>query len=295
MKESIRDINTLFSNPKFNEHRRHFTEILTFINQYQSDIDLLMCQMQYEPKVKETILFAPVTTDILDRLNLILHSVEVLAKEISSIQVDEQQTIEKNSNDIDSFAAPSKVAYLIKVKTNDQASSSLSDEIDVTLKLYGSHNKSADIRLIQSVNKKKWQPGQIDTFNIELNYLGDIYAIEICHSAEYSSWKVDWIDVIDDAANLYRFPIDRILDKNSNDNKSRFIIQRDLGPVPRIPTKPAKQVKSYNQIGFTTYKVQVKTGKQINRTTDASVFIQLQGVNGSFSGKKISIHGVIRA
>jgi hypothetical protein len=152
------------------------------------------------------------------------------------------------------------------------------------MKLYGTYNKSPDIRLIQSINKIKWQSGQMDLFNIELNYLGDLYAIEIWHDSQYSSWKVDWIEIIDDAANIYRFPLDRLFDKYSDEKKTRFIIQRDIGPVNRLPTKPIKQIKPYKQIGFSTYTVQVKTGKQPNKVTDSAVFMQLKGENGNFSG-----------
>ncbi len=242
-----------------------------------------MCQMQYEPKVKETILFSPVTTDILDRMNLILHHVRTLSNKISTQDNLDENFQEEISNDLSTI--PTKVTYIIKIKTNDEISSSLSNEINVNIKLHGTYNKSPDIRLIQSINKIKWQSGQIDLFNIELNYLGDIYAIEIWHDGQYSSWKVDWIEIIDDAANIYRFPIDRIFDKYSNEKKTRFIIQLDIGPVNRLPTKPLKQLKPYKQIGFSTYTVQVKTGKKPNKVTDSSIFIQLKGENGNFSGK----------
>jgi hypothetical protein len=239
--------------------------------------------MQYEPKVKETILFSPVTTDILDRMNLILHHVRTLSNKISIQDNLDENFQEETSNDLSTI--PTKVTYIIKIKTNDEISSSLSNEINVNIKLHGTYNKSPDIRLIQSINKIKWQSGQIDLFNIELNYLGDIYAIEIWHDGQYSSWKVDWIEIIDDAANVYRFPIDRIFDKYSNEKKTRFIIQLDIGPVNRLPTKPLKQLKPYKQIGFSTYTVQVKTGKKPNKVTDSSIFIQLKGENGNFSGK----------
>lgn len=285
LKEVIREVNKIFADSKSNEDQRHFQELLAFITQYQGDIDLLMCQMQYEPKVKETILFAPVTTDILDRMNLILHSVRILAKKISTGDVNDEHNETQTVNDASPSSLPAKVTYIIKVKTNDHASSSLSDDTNVTVRLYGTHNKSPEIRLIQSINKVKWQAGQIDLFNIELTYLGEIYAMEIWHDSDYSSWKVDWVDIIDDAANLYRFPVDRLFDKHSDEKKARFVIQRDTGLVNRLPSKPMTQSKAYKQIGFSTYKVQVKTGKQPNKATDSSVFIQMKGENGTFAGK----------
>jgi hypothetical protein len=239
--------------------------------------------MQYEPKVKETILFSPVTTDILDRMNLILHHVRTLTNQISTGDYIDENNQENLSNNLSNI--PTKVTYIIKIKTNDEISSSLSDETNVTIKLNGTYNKSPDVRLIQSINKIKWQSGQIDLFNIELNYLGDIYAIELWHDSQYSSWKVDWIEIIDDGANIYRFPLDRLFDKYFDEKKTRFIIQRDIGPVNRLPIKPLKQIKPYKQIGFSTYTVQVKTGKQPNKVTDSSIFIQLKGENGTFAGK----------
>jgi hypothetical protein len=239
--------------------------------------------MQYEPKVKETILFSPVTTDILDRMNLILHQVRTLANQISTDNHFNDNLDEEISPELSDI--PNKVTYIIKIQTNNQISSSLSDDTNVSIKLYGTYNKSPDIRLIQSINKIKWQSGQMDLFNVELNYLGDLYAIEIWHDGQYSSWKVDWIEIIDDAANIYRFPLDRLLDKYSDEKKTRFIIQRDIGPVNRLPVKPVKQVKSYKQLGFSTYTVQVKTGKQPNKVTDSKIFMQLKGENGNFSGE----------
>jgi len=244
--------------------------------------------MQYEPKVKETILFSPVTTDSLDRMNLILHYVRTLSNQISTGDYLDENFQEENSNDFSNI--PTKVTYIIKIKTNDDISSSLSNEINVLMKLYGTYNKSPDIHLIQSINKIKWQSGQIDLFNIELNYLGDIYAIEIWHDSQYSSWKVDWIEIIDDAANIYRFPLNRLFDKYTNEKKTRFIIQRDIGPINRLPTKPLKEIKPYKQIGFSTYTVQVKTGKQPKKVTDSSIFIQLNGENGNFSGKNLKLN-----
>jgi hypothetical protein len=272
----------MFVDSKSDQDKRYLQELLSYINQYEGDIDLLMCQMQYEPKVKETILFSPVTTDILDRMNLILHQVRTLANQISTDDYLNDNLEEDISSNLS--AMPNKVTYIIKIQTNNQISSSLSDETNVSMKLYGTYNKSPDIRLIQSINKIKWQSGQMDLFNIELNYLGDLYAIEIWHDSQYSSWKVDWIEIIDDAANIYRFPLDRLFDKYSDEKKTRFIIQRDIGPVNRLPTKPIKQIKPYKQIGFSTYTVQVKTGKQPNKVTDSAVFMQLKGENGNFSG-----------
>jgi hypothetical protein len=272
----------MFVDSKSDQDKRYLQELLCYINQYEGDIDLLMCQMQYEPKVKETILFSPVTTDILDRMNLILHQVRTLANQISTDDYLNDNLEEDISSNLSPM--PNKVTYIIKIQTNNQISSSLSDETNVSMKLYGTYNKSPDIRLIQSINKIKWQSGQMDLFNIELNYLGDLYAIEIWHDSQYSSWKVDWIEIIDDAANIYRFPLDRLFDKYSDEKKTRFIIQRDIGPVNRLPTKPIKQIKPYKQIGFSTYTVQVKTGKQPNKVTDSAVFMQLKGENGNFSG-----------
>ena len=118
--------------------------------------------MQYEPKVKETVLFSPVTTDVLDRMSLILYYVQTIAKKISTGDYTAENIPEDIPND--SLNIPSKVTYMIKIKTNDDMSSSLSDETNVLIKLYGTYNKSPDIRLIQSINKIKWQSGQIDLF-----------------------------------------------------------------------------------------------------------------------------------
>lgn len=273
----------MFIDSQSNEEKRYFQELLTYINQFEGDIDLLMCQMQYEPKVKETILFSPVTTDILDRMNLILHYVRTLSNEIYTKNSLNENIQDENLNDLSTI--PTKVTYIIKIQTNNDINSSLSNETIVSIKLYGTYNKSPDIRLLQSINKIKWQSGQIDLFNIELNYLGEIYAIEIWHDSQYSSWKVDWIEIIDDASNIYRFPVNRLFDKYSDEKKTRFIIQNDIGPVDRLPAKPLKQIKPYKQIGFSTYTVQVKTGKRPNKVTDSLIFIQLKGENGNYAGK----------
>ncbi|CAF5134172.1 unnamed protein product, partial [Rotaria magnacalcarata] len=200
LKQAIREINKSFLDSKSNQDKRYLQELVTYINQFEGDIDLLMCQMQYEPKVKETILFSSVTNDILDRMNLILHCARALSKKISiDDTIDETNENMENEINNDLSNMPNQVEYIIKIKTNNEISSSLSNDINVTVKLYGTYNKTSDIILTQSNNKNKWQSGQIDLFNLELNYLGDIYAIEIYHDAQYSSWKVDWIEIIDDA------------------------------------------------------------------------------------------------
>ncbi|CAF2515834.1 unnamed protein product [Rotaria sp. Silwood2] len=295
LKQTIREINRIFLDTKSNQDKRHLQELLTYINQFEGDIDLLMCQMQYEPKVKETILFSSVTNDILDRMNLILYCARRLSEKISiDDNIDEiNENIEKEiSNDL--LNIPIKIIYIIKIKTNNDISSSLSHDTNVKIKLYGTYNKTSDIILTESTNKNKWQSGQIDLFNIELNYLGDIYAIEIWHDNQYSSWKVDWIEIIDDAANIYRFPLNRLFDKYSNEKKIHFIIQRDIGPVNHLPSKPFKQMKPYKKIGFSTYTIQVKTGKQPNKVTDSSIFIQVKGENGSFADNLCSANSAFK-
>ncbi|CAF4848996.1 unnamed protein product, partial [Rotaria sp. Silwood1] len=295
LKQAIREINKMFIDTKSNQDKRHLQELLTYINQFEGDIDLLMCQMQYEPRVKETILFSSVTNDILDRMNLILYCARTLSEKISNDDnIDEiNENISKEINN-DLLNIPTKITYIIKIKTNNDISSSLSNDIQVKIKLYGTYNKTSDIILTESTNKNKWQSGQIDLFNIELNYLGDIYAIEIWHDNQYSSWKVDWIEIMDDAANIYRFPLNRLFDKYSNEKKTHFIIQRDIGPVNHLPSKPFKQIKPYKKIGFSTYTIQVKTGKQPNKVTDSSIFIQLKGENGSFADNLSSANSAFK-
>ncbi|UJR28700.1 hypothetical protein I4U23_009929 [Adineta vaga] len=300
LKESIRQINRIFLDDKLQDDRRHFHELLTYINQFQGDIDLLMCQMQYEPKVKETILFSSVTTDILDRMNLILHYVRTLAQKIATGEYFSKSNIHlPEENDDESLknlsSIPTKATYIIKIRTNDELSSSLSNDTNVFVRLHGTYTKSPDIRLLQSIHKLKWQSGQIDLFNIELNYLGEIYAMEIWHDNEYSSWKVDWIEIIDDSANIYRFPLHRLFDKHSDEKKTRFIIQRDIGPINRLPSKPTKQIKSYKQIGFSTYTVKVKTGKQPNKVTDSLIFMELHGENGNFTDNLCSAYSAFKS
>ncbi|CAF4483536.1 unnamed protein product [Rotaria socialis] len=295
LKQAIREINKSFLDSKSNQDKRYLQELVTYINQFEGDIDLLMCQMQYEPKVKETILFSSVTNDILDRMNLILHCARTLSKKISIDDgIDETNENMENEINNDLSNMPNQVEYIIKIKTNNEISSSLSNDTNVTVKLHGTYNKTSDIILTQSNNKNKWQSGQIDLFNLELNYLGDIYAIEIYHDAQYSSWKVDWIEIIDDATNIYRFPFNRLMDKFSNDNKSRFFIQQDIGPVNSLPSKPFKQIKPYKKIGFATYTIQVKTGKQPNKVTDSSVFLQVKGENGNFADNLCSANSAFK-
>ncbi|CAF3483834.1 unnamed protein product [Rotaria sordida] len=295
LKQAIREINKIFLDSKSNQDKRHLQELLTYINQFEGDIDLLMCQMQYEPKVKETILFSSVTNDILDRMNLILYCARKLSEKISiDDNIDEiNENIDKEINN-DLLNIPTKLTYIIKIKTNNEINSSLSNDTNVKIKLYGTYNKTSDIILTGSNNKNKWQSGQIDLFNIELNYLGDIYAIEIWHDSQYSSWKVDWIEIIDDAANIYRFPLNRLFDKYSNEKKTHFIIQRDIGPVNHLPSKPFKQIKPYKKIGFATYTIQVKTGKQPNKVTDSSIFIQVKGENGNFADNLSSANSAFK-
>ena len=50
LKEAIREINRIFSESKSDQDKRYLQELINYINQYEGDIDLLMCQMQYETK-----------------------------------------------------------------------------------------------------------------------------------------------------------------------------------------------------------------------------------------------------
>lgn len=290
LKEAIRDINRAFLDEKSQPDKRHMQELLTYINQFEGGVDLLMCQMQYEPRVKETIVFTPVTTDILDRMNLILHYVRTLAKKISTgdylDKADDNANEDKEEPEPThgSSSAPTKATYIIKIKTNEDASSSLPSETNVFAKLHGTHTKTPDVRLLQSIHKNRWQPGQIDVFNIELSYLGDVYALEIWHESPQSAWQVDWIEVVDDGANVYRFPLGRPFGKGADERKPRVVLQRDVGLVNRLPSKPGKQTRPYKQLGFTTYTVQVKTGKQPSKATDSLIFMELRGEDVSFTG-----------
>ena len=168
LKEAIREINRIFSESKSEQDKRYLQELMNYINQYEGDIDLLMCQMQYEPKVKETILFSPVTTDILDRMNLILHQVRTLAKQISSDDHLNDQLDEETSPELSTI--PNKATYIIKIQTNNQSSSSLSDDANVSIKLYGTYNKSPDVRLIQSIGSKSSMMQRISIVFLSIGY-----------------------------------------------------------------------------------------------------------------------------
>ena len=146
LKQTIREINKMFLDL---QNKRHLQELLIYINQFEGDLDLLICQMQYEPKVKETILFSSVTIDILDRMNLILHCTRTLSKTTSQNNTNDEIIEQEIDSDLLNNL-PANVTYIIKIKTNDEISSSLSETTNVKIKLYGTYKNSTDIHLLHS-------------------------------------------------------------------------------------------------------------------------------------------------
>ncbi|CAF0768261.1 unnamed protein product, partial [Didymodactylos carnosus] len=160
-----------------------------------------------------------------------------------------------------------QTSYHVSIKTGDKTQAGT--DADVYLKIFGTKGDSDVVQLKNSeTNKNKFERNKIDKFILELSDLGKIRAIKIGHNGKGvgSGWFLDYVEIdVPTRGELYRFECHRWLDKNEGDG----LIELEL--------QPSEEKQKSRSI---PYEITVFTGDKQGAGTDASVFIQIYGVNG---------------
>ncbi|CAF0982480.1 unnamed protein product [Didymodactylos carnosus] len=167
-----------------------------------------------------------------------------------------------------------KTSYHINIKTGDVLQAGT--DADVHIKIFGEKGDSDVVQLRNAENTtNKFERNRIDKFTLEFSDLGKIRAIRIGHNGKGlgSGWFLDYVEIdVPMRGELYRFSCHRWLDSNEGDGLTELELQ---------PSDIQKKTRSI------PYEITVFTGDKPNAGTDASVFIQIYGVNGKTEELKL--------
>ncbi|PAA87710.1 hypothetical protein BOX15_Mlig005461g1 [Macrostomum lignano] len=165
------------------------------------------------------------------------------------------------------------VRYRISVKTSDERFSGTN--ANVFVRLYGEYGDSGDLRLNQLTkpDKKPFQTGQTDTFELELLDLGGLFRCTVWHDdvGLASGWKLDNIVVEDEKRRRrYEFPCGNWLSLRDSG-----LIKRDLlcdAPPGEDLTRDLEDPKRK-----VTYEITVQTGDKKDAGMPHDAFLFLEG------------------
>ena len=143
----------------------------------------------------------------------------------------------------------------------------------MSIVLFGSNKRDTGPCKLEN-SKNNFERGAEDIFFLEFPELGDVVAVEIGHdnSGAAPGWHLEQVVVYDETAGQrFAFPCDRWLAKDEDDG----LIRRRLSALAAGGDS-------------TTYRVTTFTSDLKGAGTDASVYIELIGVNG---GKEVAVRG----
>ncbi|KAI7798290.1 putative lipoxygenase homology domain-containing protein 1-like [Triplophysa rosa] len=159
-----------------------------------------------------------------------------------------------------------KHPWSLWIWTSDLAGSGT--DASILLQIYGEKGKSDEMRLDNKTDN--FEQGQLDKFIIELPDIGKLTKLRIWHEKRnpFAGWHLSRISLMKTLAKeMYKFPCERWLDTNEDDNE----VVRELPATGDMVPEPLPLIK---------YRVVVYTGTVSGSGTDASVFLCLIGVNG---------------
>ena len=177
----------------------------------------------------------------------------------------------------DSIALEQKAAgetYLIKVRTGDVRGAGT--DANVYMQLFGNQDDTGIIQLKSSNNRNKWERAQVDEFSFDFIGLGDdLKKLRIGHDNKglKSGWYLS--DVTIDCPSLgksWRFPCGQWFAKDEGDQ----LIERDIYPDIDDNDEYEAQIP---------YELTITTSDIRNAGTNADVFVQIFGTDGTSSDK----------
>ena len=165
------------------------------------------------------------------------------------------------------------VRYKIEVQTGDRRGAGTNANVFICIT--GTKGDTGNVPLDN--NKNNFERNQNDVFGIDAIDLGEITKIRIGHdnAGFFAGWFLEYVKVINTTNNkTYNFPCGRWLDTKEDDGQI----------VREIAASNAEGKKSLPELD---YEITVVTGDRRGAGTDANVFIELFGENGTTGKRKL--------
>ncbi|XP_048764444.2 lipoxygenase homology domain-containing protein 1-like isoform X2 [Ostrea edulis] len=172
-------------------------------------------------------------------------------------------------------ATKSRGEFSLSVKTSEDSSPAGRGKVDLTV--YGDNGKSESITLTApSPGDKLFEPGNIDSFTINVGEIGNLYKIQFTRE-DHPKWKAWYLEEVKlqdlDTSEVFVVRCDRWLSREKDD----FDLTREFPIIHEKTTPP--EVRQY--------EVEVMTGNHWAAETDADLFVTVFGDQGDTGRRKL--------
>ncbi|XP_061166198.1 lipoxygenase homology domain-containing protein 1-like [Saccostrea echinata] len=172
-------------------------------------------------------------------------------------------------------ATKSRGEFSLSVKTSEDSSPAGGGKVD--LAVYGENGKSEDITLTApSPGDKLFEPGNIDSFTINVGDIGNLYKIRVSREDlhTWKAWHLEELKLQDlDTSEVFLVRCDRWLSREKDD----FDLTREFPIIHK--NKPPPQVQQF--------EVEIMTGNHWAAETDADIFVTIFGDKGDTGRRKL--------
>jgi hypothetical protein len=182
----------------------------------------------------------------------------------------------------------SGIPYTVKVKTGEAHDAGTSAH--VFIRLIGRKGKQTRLIPLELMQRRRFEPGKVETFSLQEPDIGDLEAVEIEHDGETlaDSWFLDDVTIeMPTKGRAFYFACHEWLSKQKGDGKTkRTLIVQESNQASFRPCKINLFIK-ITYIFFCClvipYEVTIYTGDEENAGCDCDVSLKLFGTNGSSS------------
>ena len=196
-----------------------------------------------------------------------------IERALVAIPITQWKNKARNSMSLEQKAAIE--TYHVAVKTGDKMGAGT--DANVYMQLFGEENDSGIIQLKASNNRNKWERDQIDEFTVESVGLGDLKKIRLGHDDKglKAGWYVSHVEIdCPSLGTFWRFPVGKWFANDEEDG----LVERDI-----YPDEGDKE----EYTALVPYEFTISTSDTRGSGTNASVYVQLFGVDGTVSKKHI--------
>ncbi|CAF2821092.1 unnamed protein product [Rotaria sp. Silwood2] len=170
------------------------------------------------------------------------------------------------------------IPYIVKIKTGEASDAGTS--ANVSIRLIGSKGRQTRMIQLEVMQRRRFEPGKIETFSLEEPDIGDVEMVEIEHNGDTlaDSWFLDGVIVeTPTKGRTFYFICNEWLSKYKGDRRTKRILRvQDLNKASCRPLIP--------------YFVRIYTGHIEHAGSQCDVSLKLFGTIGSSSEHIIRKH-----
>eukprot|EP00049_Salpingoeca_infusionum_P008102 m.131391 g.131391 ORF g.131391 m.131391 type:complete len:2461 (+) comp13915_c0_seq1:231-7613(+) len=184
-----------------------------------------------------------------------------------------------------------KVAYEVTVRTSDV--SGAGTDANVFMDVYGHDSDGTVLSAhydFDTSEKRHFERGDVDTFNIELEYVGEPFKLRIGHDNKGmgAAWHLDSVTLVNQHTHdAFSFPCGKWLAKGKDDGK--IVRELAIGSIKQLAEDgTVEEVDMGDALDEVTYTIRVKTSDMKGAGTDANVTMIMYGAKGDSGEVKLS-------